>query len=503
MRGVADAVQTPVNEYMTNDPMAHLYAVILAGGSGARFWPLSREMTPKQLLAIFGGHSLIVQAITRALPFTAGRPASVRIVTNERLARAIDAHLDEQGATFRALTACTMEPVSRNTAPAIALIAAELAALDPDAIMLVLPSDQIVRADQVWADVVHSAVRLAADGYLVTVGLRPRYPETGYGYVAGGEALPAYAIGDIRPALASRFIEKPPYEQACALVAAGTYYWNAGIFCLRAQQVLDELAALDAPHRRIAETCRWMAAIPKARWFDDAVRARFVALPSISLDKALLERSARVAVIPAALEWRDVGSLQSLATLGTPDAEGNVRVGRGVDIDTRDTLVYTSNRLVATLGVRDLLVVDTADATLVCHKDRGQDVRLIVEALKAQGADELIEASTSLRPWGCWTTLQRGPGFLIRLVEVYPGGKTTVHRHRQHSEHWVVIAGTASVWRGDTCTDIAVNESLFMPAEAVHCLENRTTAPLKLIEVHVGAVLGDEDIIRLAAPPEA
>ncbi len=475
--------------------MEHIYAAILAGGSGQRFWPLSRELKPKQLLSMFGQESLIAQAVRRILPFT-GDADHVTIVTNERLFDELRNHLTAQeDARLRAVT-YIQEPIARNTAPAIALAAAIFMAEDPDAIMVVLPSDHILEDGDVWADCITAAAAAAEDGYLVTIGITPSRPETGYGYIKAAAPLPEHTRGSVTPCLVERFVEKPDLADAEKFVASGTYFWNAGIFVMRASRVLEELEASEET-AHIAAVARWIAAQPAAGRNGDEARARFEALVPISIDKAVMERSERVVVIPAPLQWSDVGSLLSLADVAEPDENGTIRVGRGVDIGTTDSIVYSTDRLVATLGVKDVIVVDTADATLVLDKSRAQDVRQVVEALKAQGAEELVQPKTSLRPWGAWTSLLSAPSYQIKLIEVKPGSRLSLQKHHHRAEHWVVVSGTAVVTRDDERVEVHANESIFLPVGCVHRLENCGKVPLQLIEVQVGEYLGEDDIVRL------
>lgn len=475
--------------------MDHVFAAILAGGSGQRFWPLSRELKPKQLLSMFGQESLIAQAVRRILPF-AGDADHVTVVTNERLFDELRNHLTAQEDRTLHAVSYIQEPIARNTAPAIALAAAIFQAHDPDAVMIVLPSDHILEDGAVWADCIASAVAAAAGGYLVTIGIKPSRPETGYGYIKAADGLAQFARGSAAPRVVERFVEKPDADTAERFVESGEYFWNAGIFVMRASQVLEELesAADTAP---IAEAARWIAAQAPAERNGDEARARFEALVPVSIDKAVMERSNRVAVIPAALSWSDVGSLLSLADVGTADENGTVRVGRGVDIDTVDSIIYSTDRLVATLGVKDAIVVDTADATLVLDKSRAQDVRQVVEALKAQGAEELVQPKTSLRPWGAWTSLLSAPSYQIKLIEVKPGARLSLQKHHHRAEHWIVVSGAAVVTRDDERIDVRANESVFLPVGCVHRLENCGKVPLQLIEVQVGEYLGEDDIVRL------
>lgn len=474
-----------------------VYAAILAGGTGQRFWPLSRELNPKQLLSVFGTESLIAQAVHRILPFTVASPAGVRIVTNERLFDELRNHLTAQDDVALHSLEYLLEPAARNTAPAIALAAATLEVEDPDAVMAVLPSDHLLEDTQVWADALESASALARDGYLVTIGITPSRPETGYGYIRSGDRLPEHDRGSAQASRAAEFVEKPDQQRAVAFVEDGEHFWNAGIFVMGVTTLLDELADASDDGARIVEVCRWLAAQPRDSWTEEEPRARFEALPSVSIDKAVMELSSHVAVIRAPLHWSDVGSLLSLEDVAKPDERGTVRVGRGVDIDSLNSIVYSTDRLVATLGIENLVVVDTSDATLVCHKDRVQDVRLIVEALKAVGAEEVTQPKVSMRPWGSWTSLLKTDYSQIKLLEVKPGMKLSLQRHHHRAEHWIVVAGTAMVTRGDEAVEVHVNESIFIPMGTTHRLENCGKVQLKVIEVQVGEYLGEDDIIRI------
>ena len=474
----------------------HLYATILAGGSGQRFWPLSRELNPKQLLSMFGTESLIAAAVHRILPFAEGG-ASVVIATNERLFDELRNHLTAQPDPQLHAVRYIQEPCAKNTAPAIALAAATFLAEDPDAIMVVLPSDHLLEDGEVWADCIRAAAKVAADGYLVTIGIEPTRPETGYGYIRAAEALPDFSVGSVTPHVVAEFVEKPDAARAAQFLASGQYYWNAGIFVMRAAAVLDELDRAGGEEARIAEAARWIAAQPAAEQHGEEARERFSALAPLSIDVAVMERSRKVAVIPAPLRWSDVGSLLALEDVAPADENGNVRVGRGVDIDSKGSIVYSTDRLVATLGLEDIVVVDTSDATLVLPKSRAQDVRMVVDALKAIGAPEVSKPKVSIRPWGSWTSLLSGPGYQIKILEIKPGSKPSLQRHHHRSEHWIVVAGTAVVTRDADTVEVHINESIFIPMGAVHRIENCGKVMLQVIEVQVGEYLGEDDIVRI------
>jgi mannose-1-phosphate guanylyltransferase / mannose-6-phosphate isomerase len=477
--------------------IGNLNAVVLAGGSGQRFWPLSRELSPKQMLDVFGTESLIAQAIHRILPYVQEPSGGVLIVTSERLFDELRNHLSAQPDAQLHHVEYLVEPVARNTGPAIALAAAELVARDPEAIMIVLPSDHLLEEGPIWADAIAAGARLAADDYLVTMGIAPTRPETGYGYIRAGERLSDFDEGTALPHRAAHFVEKPDASTAARFIAAGGYTWNAGIFVMKAARVLEELRHAGPQGVRIADTAEWVVANSDPGRGDEA-RERFGSLEPISIDKAVMERSSRVAVIPAPLNWSDVGSLLALEEVAPPDAYGNVRHGRGIDIDSEGTVVFSTDRLVATLGVKDLIIVDTSDATLVVPKDRAQDVRLVVDALKAQGAPEVTQPKVSLRPWGSWTSLLKGPGYQIKLLEFKQGAKASLQRHQHRHEHWIVVAGTALVTRDADQIEVHTNESVFIPVGSAHRIENCGKVMLQVIEVQVGEYLGEDDIIRLA-----
>ena len=479
-----------------------VHAVVLAGGSGTRFWPLSRELSPKQILSVFGGVSLLTRSIRRIMPFTACD--AVHVVTGEALFDELRNHLMAQPELVHLDIDYMVEPSGRNTAPALALAASLLVARDPDAILVMLPSDHLLEDGETWRNTITVAATLAAAGRLVTIGLKPTHPETAYGYIHAAEPIASAEAGGIAGREVSEFIEKPDQARAEAFFADGSYLWNSGMLVARADTVLEELrragdAALtpeSADGRQIAEICERMAAMPRAAWLTDEGRALYDSLPSVAFDKAVLEVSDDVAVVPAQLDWSDVGSLQAVEKLGERDERGNVLIGRVYDVDSHDVIVYSADRLVATLGLKDVIVVDTADATLVAARDRTQDVRLIVEALKAVGAPEVVSSRSSLRPWGSWTMLMKGEGFQIKSIDVLPGKRLSVQSHTLRSEHWIVIDGTAHVLRDGETVEVARNESVYLPSGTVHRMENRDTTPLKVIEVAVGEYLGEDDIVR-------
>ena len=488
---------------MTRPPrIPHLHAVVLAGGSGTRFWPLSRELSPKQFVSIFGGVSLITQAVRRVSAIAADD--GVHVLTNERLRDELQNHLKSQAA----LSDCTIEylaePIPRNTAPAIALAAAYLLTRDPDAVMVVLPSDHLLEDGERWERTLRVAVDLADAGRLVTLGLTPTRAETGYGYIRMGAEIAGSAESDTAGHDVSAFIEKPDRATAERFLAEGGYLWNSGMLVARASTVLAELEAAgarattadSATAADIAAAARAVATMPPSDWTSENARVLFSALPSVPFDKAALEVSDNVAVVPADLGWSDVGSLAALEQAAPADERGNVLTGNVIDIDSHDTIVYSADRLVATIGLGGLMVVDTADATLVAPKERAQDVRLIVDALKQTGAPEIVESRSSLRPWGSWTLLTKGTGFQVKTIEVAPGQRLSLQSHEHRSEHWVVVEGRGRITRGHEVFDIGPNESAYIPRGFTHRLENPGTEVLRIVEIAVGDYLGEDDITR-------
>jgi mannose-1-phosphate guanylyltransferase/mannose-6-phosphate isomerase len=486
----------------TTPHIPHLHAIVLAGGSGTRFWPLSRELAPKQFVSIFGGVSLITRAVMRVS--TMVDDSGIHVLTNERLLDELRNHLKSQAEIKGLAVDYLAEPTPRNTAAAIALAAAYLVRIDPDAIMVVLPSDHLLEDGERWERTMRVAAGLAAEGRLVTLGLTPSYPETGYGYIRMGSPIPGHAEENVLGHEVVEFVEKPDKETAEAFLDTGEYLWNSGMLVARADAVLRELtlagekAATEASSgsAKIAQTAGVVAASAPSTWTTDEARALFASLPSVPFDKAALEVSGRVAVVPADLTWSDVGSLLALESVADSDERGNTLSGNVVDVDSHDSIVYSADRLVATLGLKDMIVVDTADATLVASKDRAQDVRLIVDALRVMGAREVVESRSSLRPWGSWTMLVKGDSFQVKTIDVLPGHRLSLQSHGHRSEHWIVVEGTALVTIDDATLTLSTGESGYIPLGSVHRLENAGAVPLRIVEVAVGDYLGEDDIVR-------
>ena len=467
----------------------HLYAVILAGGSGTRFWPLSRERFPKQLLQIIGEGTLIQQTVRRVMRTV---PAErICVVTNPFQAETIKLQLsdwkDELANNF------VLEPEGRNTAPAIGLAALRLVRRDPNAMMLVLPSDHVITGDTKFKQAVSLGCQLAESGHLVTFGIQPTKPETGYGYIQPNRRKSLGQQGSLSGYKVARFVEKPDLEKAQQYLKSGNYFWNSGIFLWRAETLLNEFAQHQPTLLRGLKVIDQMM---EAGQLGNEFADRYKKLQSVSIDVGVMERSTRAAVIPVGFKWSDVGSWGSLDEVAPQDKRGNVTTGNVVDMDSVNSIFFADKRLVGAIGLSDMVVVDTPDATLVCPKSRSQDVKKLVEELKRRGAPEHLEHLTIHRPWGSYTVLEEGPGYKVKRITVLPGGRLSLQLHHQRSEHWVVIRGTARVTCGSEVFDLETGKSVGIPKETQHRLENVKDVPLEIIEVQNGPYLGEDDIVR-------
>ncbi len=386
-----------------------------------------------------------------------------------------------------------IEPEARNTAPAIALAAIELVRRDPHAVMLVLPADHVIKGDRKFQAAVALGAELATDGYLITFGIKPVRPETGYGYIQPNRRARLASRGGLVGYPVARFVEKPDTKTAARYLQAGNYYWNSGIFVWRASTILEEL---NRHQPALARGMKKIGALKKSDADSSAVAHVYRRLTPVSIDHGVMEHSSRAAMIPVDFAWSDVGSWSSLEEVAPRDQLGNIVSGRVVDLDSRDSILYADRRLVATIGLSGMVVVDTPDATLICPKARSQDVKKVVEILKQQGAPEHLEHLTVFRPWGSYTVLEEGPGYKVKRVTVNPGGRLSLQLHHQRSEHWVVITGTARVTRGERVFDLEVGQSTGIPKETPHRLENPGSETLHIIEVQNGPYLGEDDIVR-------
>jgi mannose-1-phosphate guanylyltransferase/mannose-6-phosphate isomerase len=461
-----------------------LVPVILSGGAGTRLWPLSRELYPKQLLPLMGEHTMLQDTAHRLEGLNAAPPV---VVCNDAHRFLVAEQLRLIGITPRAIV---LEPFGRNTAPAIALAA--LAALKSapkgeDPVLLVLPADHVIRDVAAFQAAAITGMVSAEEGKLVTFGVVPRTPETGYGYIRRGESLGAVQR-------IAQFIEKPNLTRAQAFVTAGDHYWNSGMFVFRAKRYLEELEKF-APV--IATVCRESFDTSQADLdFTRLDSKRFEDCPSDSIDYAVMEKTADAVVVPLDAGWSDVGSWSSLHAASDADASGNVSRGDVVTEDSSNCYFYSESRLVAAVGLKDHVVVETKDAVLVAPKERVQDVKALVSKLKDAGRYEHSLHREVFRPWGSYDSLENGTRFQVKRLSVKPGAQLSLQLHHHRAEHWVVVSGTARITRGDETFLLEENQSTYIPVGVRHRIENPGKIPLQVIEVQSGSYLGEDDIVR-------
>ncbi len=461
--------------------------VILSGGSGTRLWPMSRAALPKQLLPLVSEHSMLQETLLRL----SGWPevsAPVVVCGNDHRFLVAE-QLREIGV---APLSIMLEPVGRNTAPAIAAAALHLRLQQPgeDALMLVLPADHVIRDVPAFHRAVQLAAVAAAGGKLATFGIRPSAPETGYGYIRLGEQLSGcdgvYTI--------DCFVEKPDLDTAVGYLASGDFFWNSGMFLFKPEVYLAELARLQP--RIVEQTLQAFEGSYRDLDFCRLEQKAFAECPADSIDYAVMEHTGLAAVIPVDIGWNDVGSWSALWEVQGRDGNGNSLRGDVYTDGVQDTLIRAESRIVAVIGVKDLIIVETADAVLVVHKDSAQDVKKVVEHLKRNARSEHEVHSRVYRPWGWYEGIDAGDRFQVKRIMVKPGEKLSLQMHHHRAEHWVVVSGTASVTRGVEVTLISENESTYIPIGMTHRLENPGKVPLHLIEVQSGSYLGENDIVR-------
>lgn len=461
--------------------MAKLQPVLLSGGSGTRLWPLSREAYPKQFLPLAGEDTMLQATWLRVAPIAGAAPI---VVANEEHRFLVAEQLRQVGAPTPAIL---LEPVGRNTAPAIAAAALQATADGDDPLLLVLPSDHVVRDVEAFRAAVGEATQAAEQGALITFGIHPTGPDTGFGYIQSD----ASAGNGVRKVL--RFVEKPDAATARAYLDAGGYSWNSGMFLFRASRYLAQLGRF---HPDVLAAVR--EAFAKARRDGDFVRLdkdAFAASPSDSIDYAVMEKTDAAMVLPVDIGWNDVGSWSALWDVAERDADGNAHLGDVIAVDTRNSYAY-ARRLVALVGVDDLVVVETDDAVLVARKDRVQEVKQVVARLKASQRSQAALHREVHRPWGSYDSVDVGDGFQVKRIKVKPGATLSLQSHERRAEHWIVVRGTARVTRNNDMFELHANQSTYIPIGAKHRLENPGRETLELIEVQSGDYLGEDDIVR-------
>lgn len=460
--------------------------VILSGGSGTRLWPLSRQLRPKQFLPLVDELTLFQNTVQRLQGIPQLEDALV--VCNEEHRFMVAEQLRELRLGHQGIL---LEPVGRNTAPALALAALHLTQQGKaDALMLVLPADHVIANEEAFQQAVQQAAQAAQDGYLTTFGIVPQRAETGYGYIRQGVDLVGLPVKRV-----ATFVEKPDVATAQAYVASGEYLWNSGMFLFRADRLL---AALEEYQPKVLQACQSALAHPNHDL--DFIRldaAAFAAAPAISIDYAVMEKTHDAVVIPLDAGWNDVGAWSAVWEVSQQDTQQNVLRGDTLTHQASGNLVHAEHRLVALVGVDDLVVVETKDAVLVAHRDQVQDVKHIVGQLQAQQRSEASVHREVNRPWGTYDCIDAGGRFQVKRIVVKPGAKLSLQMHHHRAEHWIVVSGTAEVHCGDKILLLTENQSTYIPLGEVHSLSNPGKVPLEIIEVQSGSYLGEDDIVRL------
>lgn len=446
-----------------------MYGLILAGGSGSRLWPLSRELYPKQLLNIENTESLLQSTFLRLKDCMPAE--NIMSMTGVKHASNV----------IYQLSSCTTnpvvlsEPISKNTAPAIILGAKYISEKSKDdSVVIVVPSDHMIKDTKAFVETVKEGEKLAKEGYIVTFGIKPTYPETGFGYINSVD---------------NKFVEKPNEELAQKYFQSGNYFWNSGIFMFKPSTLLDET-------KKYAPEIYGLLKNFDFTKTSEIPFTEFDKMPNISIDYAIMEKSNKIAMVELKSDWNDLGSWKSIYDVSQKDAQGNVKIGHVIDEGSKNSFVFSSSKLVATIGLDDIILVETEDAILACKKDKSQDVKKIYDTLKTQNDDTYKVHKTVYRPWGYYTVLGEGKGFLTKMIQVNPGQKLSVQSHNHRSEHWVVLEGTAKVVLEGKEHILSPGHSVDIAVKEIHSLQNPYSEVLKIVEVQKGDILIEEDIVR-------
>jgi mannose-1-phosphate guanylyltransferase/mannose-6-phosphate isomerase len=470
-----------------------LHAVILAGGSGTRLWPLSRVSYPKQFLQLLGDFTLLQQTVVR---LTNAVPAErVWVVTSQEQEFLVRSQLMQLDASVGEQVHILVEPAPRNTAAAIGLAAVHIRQRDPQAVMAVLPADHWIEKRDAFVSILLDAVQLAEQGMLVTLGITPDRPETGYGYIHSGRPLALSLTSQSHPDAyyVDRFVEKPDLACAQTYLASGEYYWNAGIFLWQVATILKEIATyLPQLAQGLEEISQSLQGEPKSQ----ALATVYQKLDLISIDYGVLEKSPRLIVVPADIGWSDLGDWTTIHSLSSRDERGNAFGPHVVDVGSENSFVHSNGRLIATIGLKNTVVVDTHDALLICADDKVQEVKTVAQQLQTRGVDVANTPHVVRRPWGTYAVLEEGEGFKVKRITVDPGAALSLQLHHHRNEHWVVVSGTAQVVNGDQKYFLSVGQSTYVSKETRHRLINPSVTPLEIIEVQTGTYLGEDDIVR-------
>ena len=455
-----------------------MYGLILAGGSGSRLWPLSRELYPKQLLNIQNTESLLQSTFER---LTDTIPAeNIISMTGVKHLSNVRYQLSKMTQNPVVLS----EPTSKNTAPAIALGTKYITVTSKeDPVILVLPSDHLIKDIKAFSETVKQGEKIAEQGYIVTFGIQPSYPETGYGYINVTNTKIEDGVK------VNKFVEKPKEELAKKYVAEGNYYWNSGIFMFKASSLLNELKKCSPDIYNLLDNYNFSNS-------DEIPFIEYDKMPSISIDYAVMEKSDKIALVKLESDWNDLGSWKSIYDISPKDSDGNVKIGHVIDEGSKNSLIYSSSKLVASIGLEDTVIVETEDAILACKSDKTQDVKKIFDTLKKQNDNTHLVHKTVYRPWGYYTVLAEGKGFLTKMIQVNPGQKLSVQSHNHRSEHWVVLEGMAKVLLEGKEHILSPGHSIDIDVKEIHSLQNPYNEVLKIIEVQKGDLLIEEDIVR-------